>query len=86
MSDRTYLLSGDDDTKPKGWSISQKYEAIIVGDPYCGKSTFLNELIKCEREANAPISVSDDNNKLEFWVEYKTSKAIFVVRDTASKF
>jgi GTPase SAR1 family protein len=82
--DNSFLVDGNDEPKTKGWSISQKYETIIVGDAYCGKTTYLNELIKTEHDANSPIMLSDDNNKIEFWVEHKTRKAIFVVRDTAS--
>jgi GTPase SAR1 family protein len=65
---------------------SKNYEIVIVGDAYCGKTTYLNELVKHERENNSPILVSDDNNKLEFYVEYKNRKTVFILRDTASKF
>ena len=65
---------------------TKRYETVIVGDAFCGKTTYLNELIKHERSKNSSILVSDDNNKLEFIVEYKNRKAAFILRDTASNF
>ncbi len=70
---------------PGGWSINQQYKAIIVGDAYCGKSTYMNNLIKSERLSNAPVTSSDDQNEVEFWVRYRDMKAIFNLKDTGSK-
>ena len=69
----------------KAWSISQRYETILIGDPYSGKSTYLNSLVAYERSRNLPVMISPDQNQFEFWAENKTKKAIFIVRDTASK-
>lgn len=68
----------------KGWSINNKFECIILGDPYCGKSAYLNTLAANEKDANSPIMISQDRNEFEFWVEHKSMKAIFQVKDTAS--
>ena len=84
MSSDTVLLIDNHANESKSSSILVKYEAIIVGDAYCGKTTYLNQLIKEEHDANSPIILADDNNKLEFCVEYNSKKAVFTVRDTAS--
>jgi len=70
----------------KGWSINYRYEAIVIGDPYCGKSTYLNKLADTEKENNSPITISQDRNEFEFLVQHKSKKAIFNVKDTASKY
>jgi len=70
----------------KSWSINNRYEAIVIGDPYCGKSTYLNKLADTEKENNSPITISQDRNEFEFLVQYKSKKAIFNVKDTASKY
>ena len=68
----------------KGWSINNKFECIILGDPYCGKSAYLNTLAASEKDSNSPIMISHDKNEFEFWLENKSMKAIFKVKDTAS--
>ncbi len=74
-------------SQKKGWSINNnRYEAIVIGDPYCGKSSYLNRLAATEKENNLPITISQDKNEFEFWVEHKSIKAIFNVKDTASKY
>lgn len=67
------------------WTISSKYEAILLGDPYCGKSTYIKQLVEHEKRLKSPVLVTEEENEVEFWVGSKSKKAIFVVRDTASK-
>lgn len=62
-----------------------KYRTILVGDPYCGKSSYIRLLASKEKESGAPIIVSDDQNEFEFSVGTSISnRAIFLVYDTAS--
>jgi hypothetical protein len=70
----------------KSWTISNRYEAIVLGDAYCGKSSYLKTLVTTEKNEGAPVMISQDQSEFEFWVEYKSLKAIFKVKDTASKF
>ena len=35
--------------------------------------------------SNQPVMVSQDRVEYEFWIEKKNRKAVFIVRDTASK-
>lgn len=79
------MLNQNGNTPKKGWSINNKYEAIVIGDAYCGKSTYLNMLAESEKEANSPIMISQDRNEFEFLVKHKSKKVIFKVNDTASK-
>ena len=51
--------------------FSRSFDAVI-----------LNNLIKL----NFEIRKFSDKNEFEFWVEYQSKKAIFVVKDTASNF
>jgi GTPase SAR1 family protein len=63
------------------------YDTIVIGDAYCGKTTYLSRLIQGERDAKRPIRLADDKNEFEF-VVYETGRskrALFRVRDTASK-
>ncbi len=69
---------------PIGWSITQQYQTLIIGDAYCGKSSYISSLVQGERLSNTPITISDDHNEVEFWVKYKDCKAIFNVKDTGS--
>jgi GTPase SAR1 family protein len=91
ITDRTNLnrtgIGIFDDGKiasPIGWSINQQYQTLIIGDAYCGKSSYISSLVRSERLSNAPITMSDDQNEVEFWVKYKDCKAIFKVKDTGS--
>lgn len=68
--------------KPK--PILDRFTTILIGDPYCGKTSFIKLLAKQERESGSPIFVSDDYNEFEFSVGNKSNRAIFIVRDTAS--
>ena len=36
-------------------------------------------------KSNAPVMISQDHCEFEYWVEYNNRKAIFTVKDTASK-
>lgn len=67
------------------FSITNRYETIVVGDAFCGKSTYLNKLAEIEMKSNAPVMISQDHCEFEYWVEYNNRKAIFTVKDTASK-
>jgi GTPase SAR1 family protein len=65
------------------------FETIVIGDAYCGKTTYLSRVIQNEQNGNRPIRISDDKNEFEFVVsEMSQSKrgAVFKVKDTASKF
>ncbi len=66
-------------------SISNRYETIIIGDAYCGKTSYLLALVDQERRLNRPVQVIQDKCEFEFFVEFKTRKIIFAVKDTASK-
>lgn len=79
------MLNQNGNTPKKGWSINNKYEAIVIGDAYCGKSTYLNMLAESEKEANSPIMISQDRNEFEFLVKHKSKKVIFKVNDTANQ-
>ena len=68
------------------WTLSNKYETIIIGDAYIGKTSYLNKLVEAEKESNMPVMISEDQNEFEFWIENKSKKAIFSVKDTASEF
>jgi len=52
---------------------------------YIGKTSYLNKLVLREKESNAPVMISEDQNEFEFWIENKAKKAIFIVKDTASE-
>jgi hypothetical protein len=52
---------------------------------YIGKTSYLNKLVFMEKASNAPVMISEDQNEFEFWIENKSKKAIFIVKDTASK-
>jgi GTPase SAR1 family protein len=67
-------------------SISNRYETIVIGDAYCGKTSYLLALAEHERKMNMPIHVSQDKSEYEFCVENKSKKIIFAVKDTASMF
>ena len=67
------------------FSISSRYEAIVIGDAYCGKTSFLLSLAERERELNIPVNVSQDKTEFEFCVETKLKQIWFAVKDTASK-
>ena len=75
-----------DSNRRTSWSISTKYETIVVGDAYIGKTSYLNTLVAREKESNAPVMISEDQNEFEFWIENKSKKAIFIVKDTASTY
>jgi GTPase SAR1 family protein len=60
------------------------FETIVVGDAYCGKTTYLSRIIEKQRESNSPIRVSDDKNEFEFVVQSNTKRTVFKVKDTAS--
>ncbi|RNA42077.1 ras and EF-hand domain-containing -like isoform X2 [Brachionus plicatilis] len=63
-----------------------KYRTILVGDPYCGKSSYIQLLARKEKESGAPILISDDQNEFEFSVRSSTTnRAIFIVYDTANQ-
>ena len=83
MMNNNGLVSNGDG---KSWSISNKFDTIVIGDGYCGKTSYLNTLVANEKESNSPVMISKDKNEFEFWVEYQSKKAIFVVKDTASNF
>lgn len=63
-----------------------RYETIVIGDAYCGKSTYLNKLVDLGLSSNLPVMISQDKTEFEFWIEHKNKKAIFKIKDTASKF
>jgi GTPase SAR1 family protein len=65
-------------------SISNRYETIIIGDAYCGKTSYLIALAEHEKKMNTPINVSQDKSEFEFCVENKSKRIIFAVKDTAS--
>ena len=69
----------------KSWSINNRFETIVLGDAYCGKSSYLRALVEAEKKSNAPVMISQDQSEYEFWIEYKSMKAIFKVKDTASE-
>ena len=73
-------------TNSKSWSITNRYDTILVGDALCGKSSYLNCLIANEKKSNSPVMISDKNNECEFVIlnSKKSKKAIFIVKDTAS--
>lgn len=65
--------------------ILNKYRTILIGDPYIGKSSYIQLLAKKEKQSGAPVLVSEDQNEFEFSVGSSASnRAIFVVHDTAS--
>ena len=66
--------------------MSNKYDTICVGDAYVGKTSYLHALVAREKELNAPVMISKDQNEFEFWIENKAKKAVFSVKDTASTF
>lgn len=70
----------------KGWSINNKYEVIILGDAFIGKTSYLNALFLSAKDTNFPVMASGDRSEYEFWIEHKDMKAIFKIRDTASIF
>ncbi len=41
--------------------------------------------METEKESNMPVMISEDQNEFEFWIENKSKKAIFSVKDTASE-
>jgi len=65
-------------------AVTFRYEAIVVGDAFCGKSTYLTLLAENEINSNSPVMLSQDRCEYEFWVEFKNKKAVFMVKDTAS--
>lgn len=69
----------------KGWSINNKYEVIILGDAYIGKTSYLNALFLSAKDTNFPVMASGDRSEYEFWIEHKEMKAIFKIRDTANQ-
>jgi GTPase SAR1 family protein len=64
---------------------SHKYQTIVIGDPYCGKSTYLNQLVKYEKKQNRQVVEADDRSSFEFLIEKKDKRVCFIVNDTASK-
>jgi len=65
-------------------AVTFRYETIVVGDAFCGKSTYLTLLAENEINSNSPVMLSQDRCEYEFWVEFKNKKAVFMVKDTAS--
>ena len=63
-----------------------RYETIVIGDAFCGKSTYLNNLADMELNLNLPVMISQNKSEFEFWIEHNNRKAIFTVKDTASIF
>jgi GTPase SAR1 family protein len=73
------------------------YDAIVIGDPYCGKSTYLKRIVQHELAANQPVRIWENQNEIEFLVSSKDEtfknsnnngnnvrKGVFKVKDTAS--
>ena len=67
-------------------AVTFRYETIVVGDAFCGKSTYLTLLAENEINNNTPVMLSQERSEYEFWVEFKNKKAVFMVKDTASNF
>jgi GTPase SAR1 family protein len=63
----------------------KEYETILLGDSNVGKTTYMTKLIQQECKLNTPQSISDDQNLFEFLFEFNDNKAIFILKDTASK-
>ena len=72
-------------SKFKTMNLMKTFDTILIGDAYCGKTTYLKNLIESERESDKPSILSDDGNEFEFCLEYEDKRAIFLVRDTASR-
>lgn len=67
---------------------SNVFETIVIGDAYCGKSTYLKEVIESEKRLKRPIRILDEHNEFEFVVSDRNEsrRAVFKVKDTASRF
>lgn len=62
---------------------SKRYEVVIIGDSYIGKSTYLRLLAASESKNKLPVEVSQDGNQVDIWVENSVTKCIFSIKDTA---
>lgn len=72
-------------TERQTGSVVNKYRTILIGDPYCGKSSYIQLLARKEKESGSPIIISEDQNEFEFSVgTLASNRAIFIVYDTAS--
>lgn len=78
-------MANESSTSTKS-TISNRYETIVIGDAYCGKTSYLLALAEHEKKMNMPIHVSPDKSEYEFCVENKSRKIIFAVKDTASMY
>ena len=63
-----------------------RYEAILVGDAFCGKSSYLKAIIDFKKSKEEIVLITDNQNEIEFVVQLNNQNAIFNLKDTASKF
>jgi hypothetical protein len=63
-----------------------RYEVILVGDAFCGKSSYLKAIIDFKKSKEEIVLVTDNQNEIEFVVQFSNQNSIFNLKDTASEY